>query len=143
MPLNGASALTEGARLRKLTGALTSFIPRQGNTDVCIFKESIQYPITQTQNSKIVYDSKVNAGHALNGGGVTQERARAVLARQQVRQFGSEGVLIASIQQKLYNCSSDTVPRGPIVSELCPPTPAPPAPPMRECIPTKNLKIGS
>ena len=143
MPLNGGSALTEGARLRKLTECLPTFIPRQGNTDECIYKQSIQYPITQTENSRIVYQSMSTIGYALNGGGVTQERARAVLAALQTRQFGSAALLTESIQQATIAASEDTVPKGPIISVTCPPLPAPPAPPMRACILTKDLKLGS
>jgi hypothetical protein len=145
MPLNGGSALTEGARLRKLTECMPTFIPRQGNTDECIYKQSIQYPITQTENSRIVYQSMSTIGYALNGGGVTQERARAVLAALQTRQFGSAALLTASIQQATIAASEDTVPRGPIVSEVFIPIPAPAAPPVPYClaIKTKPFKLGS
>jgi hypothetical protein len=148
MPQNGGSALTEGARLRKLTErkpteCTPAFIPRQGNTDECIYKQSIQYPITQTENSRIAYQYMSTIGHAFNGSGVTQERAREVLSSFKTRQFGSGTVLTKTIQQDTIAESEDTVPKGPIISVTCPPLPAPPGPPMRQCILTKDLKLGS
>jgi len=146
MPLNGAAANTEGGRLqRKIATMGPGFIPRLGNADIdcCIPRNSIQYPITQSENSRTSLLTATANGTTLVGAGVTQERAKELLAMSIKKQYGSEGLKTAALQQKTLAAAPNPQLLPPIVIQLCPPTPAPPALPARACPPTKNTKLGS
>jgi hypothetical protein len=153
MPLNGATAVTEGARLQRLIGSCSfpSYIPQKGNPQGCYPpKESIQAPITPSENSRIMQLTANYSGTLLNGGGVTQSRAREVLAAAaKSQQLGSEGVKVERLIQTTQQCSTDvfntdtrfSAYNTPPVLVVCPPLPAPPAPPARACILQKNQKF--
>ena len=150
MPLNGATAITEGARLQRLINACPRFIPRQGNEACWSPKASIQVPITPSENSRVLQRTANYNGTLLNGGGVTQERAKQLLANMRVQNFGSEGARINQVIQDTVEASTDpTSPTArfsmfntPIVIPPCPPLPPPPAPPARACVLAKNQKLG-
>lgn len=153
MPLNGATAVTEGARLQRLisSSCFPNFVPQQGNPQSCCPpKVSIQAPITPSENSRIVQLTANCSGTLLNGGGVTQARAREVLAAAaKSQQLGTEGVKVERLIQTTQLCSTDSFNKEtrfsayntPPVLLVCPPLPAPPAPPPRACILQKNQKF--
>ena len=153
MPLNGATAVTEGARLQRLIhgSCYPKFIPQQGNSQYCCSpKESIQAPITPSENSRIMQLTATCSGTLLNGGGVTQARAREVLANAaRSQQIGTEGVKINRRQQLTEECSIDPFSKTarfseyntPMIPLVCPPLPPPPAPPPRACVLAKNQKF--
>ena len=140
------AANTEGGRLqRKIARLGPGFIPRQGNQESieCIPKNSIQFPITPSENSRILSLTANFNGTTLIGAGVTQERAKQLLATTStVRQFGSEGVRITSLEQETLAAAPDQALLPPIVLTVCPPLPAPPAPPPRACPLPKNIRLG-
>lgn len=90
------------------------------------------------------------AGTLLNGGGVTQARAREVLAAAaRSQQLGTEGVKTGRRQQIAEECATDPfLPEArfsqfntPMIPTVCPPLPPPPAPPARACVLQKNQKF--
>jgi hypothetical protein len=153
MPLNGATAVTEGARLQRLMNSCCypNFIPQQGNPQSCCFpKETIQAPITPSENSRIMQLTANYSGTLLNGGGVTQARAREVLAAAaRSQQLGTEGVKVDRLIQDTIQCSSNPFApdarfseyNSPLIPLVCPPLPPPPAPPARACVLQKNQKF--
>jgi hypothetical protein len=135
--LNGGSALTESARLRKQLEGCTPYIPQQGNPQSCcaIYTTTAQAPITPAESTRILAITVAASGIAYGGVGVTQDRVRQLLAAQaESRQFSSEGVKTDRLIQKTTECSTSTPFTTPILIEQCPPLPAPPAPPMRACM---------
>lgn len=139
------AANTEGGRLqRKIARMGPGFIPVQGNDcGNCLPKNSIQFPITQSENSRILALTANFNGTTLVGAGVTQDRAKQLLATSiTMRQFGSEGVRIAAVEQETMAAAPNQKLLPPIVLTVCPPLPAPPAPPPRACPLAKNQKLG-
>jgi hypothetical protein len=143
MPLNGAAGNTEGGRLSRLmrttrmcySGSLVS----SGGAP-CYVKESIQTPITPTENSRITLLNATMNGTLLNGGGVTQARARQILAAAAGPSYESPSVYTNALQQKTIACSDDSPTLKPIIIPACPPLPPPPGPPAPKCILAKNQK---
>ena len=135
--LNGNSALTESARLRKQLEGCTMYIPEQGNPQSCcpVYPQTVQAPITPAESTRILSMAVASSGITYNGMGVTQERARQLLATAgSSRQFMSEGVKTDRLIQQTVECETSTPFTKPIIVEQCPPLPPPPAPPMRECL---------
>lgn len=129
---------TEGARINWIACAPTyNSVPVEG----CCRIPKMNFPITQSENSRINGLTATTRGTLLNGGGVTTERAKELLSLK--RKPTSEGVRINQLIQETIACSDDTVLKVPIVIPQCPPLPPPPAPPARACPLTKNMKIGS
>jgi hypothetical protein len=143
MPLNGAAGNTEGGRLaRKMNGSRMCYDGGNVSSDVghCRVKDTIQHPITPTGNSRTLFMDATMNGTVLNYGGVTQERARQVLATAVLQGGLAESVRIAALQQKTVECSDDSPTLRPVIIAPCPPLPAPPGPPAPVCILAKNQK---
>jgi hypothetical protein len=153
MPLQGATAVTEGARLSKFmkSACYPNYTPQQGNPQSCCLpRNTVQAPITPSENSRIMTLSARCNDSLLNGGGVSQDRARQLLAAAgSRRQLVSEGVKIDRVIQEALSCTMNPDdpsmrfsmyerPEPPLV---CPPLPPPPAPPLRECVLDKNQKF--
>ena len=140
MPLNGSSTLTEGARMNKLMSCGPAFIPRKGNPENCIscVRTGVNVPITQTESSRIILLDATLNGTLINGGGVTQTRARELLAAN--KSLGSEGVRIALLQQQTIEAAADPMfIEPPNVTRCLPPLAPPPGPPARvSCALNKN-----
>ena len=144
MPLNGASANTEGGRLERLMrpgrmcyrGNVVSTGPAY-----CKPKASIQSPMTPTSDSRINTITATMNGTQLNGGGITQERVRQLLATLAVRSGMPESVRIAELQEKTIACSDDSPTLRPIIIPACPPLPPPPGPPAPICVLSKSQKF--
>jgi len=144
MPLNGASANTEGGRLERLMrsgrmcyrgdGVSTGLAP-------CREKVSVQVPITPTSDSRTNTLTATMNGTQLNGGGITQERVRQLLATLAVRSGMPESVRIAELQEKTIACSDDSPTLRPIIIPACPPLPPPPGPPAPICVLSKSQKF--
>ena len=144
MPLNGAAANTEGGRLqRKIQGTRTCYT--SGNVSAmacCGPKPSIQFHITQAESSRINTLTALINGTSLNYGGVTQERAKQILAAGGVvGATMTETVKTNLLQQRTLACSADSPTLQPIILPGCPTLPPPPAPPARACPLTKNQKF--
>jgi len=144
MPLNGAAGNTEGGRLSRLmrttrmcySGSLVS-----SGEAPCYVKESIQTPITQTENSRMTLLTATMNGTLLNGGGVTQARAKQILAAAAASAvYDSQSAYTNALQQKTIACSDDSPTLKPIIIPACPPLPPPPGPPAPKCILAKNQK---
>lgn len=161
MPLNGAAANTEGGRLQRIIA--NNFhcyapTPVKGNTapcSTCIPTNKVQPNITPAESSRIAVLTATNNGTLINGGGITQDRARQLLARVfpqgsgvgavGLYNYGSEGVRIAALQQAVVDAAASNAPvySPPITLPCFTPLPAPPAPPLSDCYPrTKNMKLG-
>ena len=144
MPLNGASANTEGGRLARLMrpgrmcyrGNVVSTGPA-----CCIARSSIQTPITPTSDSRTNTLTATINGTQLNGGGITQERVRQLLANAGIRSGMSESVRIVELQEKTIACSDDSPTLRPIIIPACPPLPPPPGPPAPICVLSKSQKF--
>jgi len=160
MPLQNATAVTEGARIQRLMNA-KGFVPRLGNPEDCSCSgsagaiggadspNSIQRPITQSENSKTMLLVATFNGTLINGGGVTQARARQLLIT--ATQLNTESMRTLQLQQATVQAATNpldpasrfsayTKPSMPLV---CPPYIAPPpAPPLSACVP-KNMRLGS
>ena len=144
MPLNGASANTEGGRLARLMrsgrmcyrGNVVSTGPA-----CCIARSSIQTPITPTSDSRTNTLTATINGTQLNGGGITQERVQQLLAAAGIRSGMSESVRIVELQEKTIACSDDSPTLRPIIIPACPPLPPPPGPPAPICVLSKNQKF--
>jgi len=135
--LNGNSALTESARLRKQVDQCPRYVAPQGNPQSCcvVYPQTVQAPITPAESTRILSMAVASSGIAYNGMGVTQDRVRQLLATAgATRQFESEGVKTDRLIQKTVECETSTPFTRPILIEQCPPLPPPPAPPMRECL---------
>jgi hypothetical protein len=134
--LNGGSVPTEGSRIQKTRSTCPPFIPVQGNQSPCTpLSNSIQYPITPAESSRIAY-----IGYRCTT--TAQNRIQELLTSP--TRYSSETVRTLALEQKTISCStsplslfSSRVP--PLV--LCPPLPPPPAPPARVCPLTKNQKL--
>jgi hypothetical protein len=160
MPLNGAAANTEGGRLQRfIANQAHCYVPQdvQGNTATCgcyVRQPSAQPNITPAESSRIAVLTAVNNGTLINGGGLTQSRARQVLARTfsqgsaataGLYNYGSEGVRIAALEQAVLAAAASNAPvySPPIILPCFTPLPPPPAPPLSPCYPlTKNMKLG-
>jgi len=153
MPLQNATAITEGARMQRLMNSCQpKFIPRLGNPEecgACGSGQSIQYPITQSENSKTMLLMVSTNGTLLNGGGVTQARARQLLTT--ATQIGVESMRTLQLQQLTLAASSNALDptsrfshyTRPSMTPPCPPyIPPPPAPPLSDCVP-KNMRLCS
>lgn len=144
MPLNGASANTEGGRLARLMrpgrmcyrGNVVSTGPA-----CCIARSSIQTPITPTSDSRTNTLTATINGTQLNGGGITQERVQQLLAAAGIRSGMSESVRIVELQEKTIACSDDSPTLRPIIIPACPPLPPPPGPPAPICVLSKSQKF--
>ena len=144
MPLNGASANTEGGRLERLMrsgrmcyrGDVVSTGPA-----CCKPKASIQTPITPTSDSRTNTLTATINGTQLNGGGITQERVRQLLATAGIRSGMSESVRIIELQERTVGCSDDSLTLRPIIIPACPPLPPPPGPPAPICVLSKSQKF--
>lgn len=144
MPLNGASANTEGGRLARLMrpgrmcyrGDVVST-----GSGFCKPKDSVQTPITPTSDSRTNTLTATINGTQLNGGGITQERVRQLLATLAVRSGMPESVRIAELQEKTIACSDDSATLRPIIIPACPPLPPPPGPPAPICVLSKSQKF--
>ena len=144
MPLNGASANTEGGRLARLMrpgrmcyrGDVVST-----GSGFCKPKDSVQTPITPTSDSRTNRLTATINGTQLNGGGITQERVRQLLATLAVRSGIPESVRIAELQEKTIACSDDSPTLRPIIIPACPPLPPPPGPPAPICVLSKSQKF--
>ena len=144
MPLNGASANTEGGRLERLMRS--GRMCYRGNTVStgpvqCREKVSVQVPITPTSDSRTNTLTATMNGTQLNGGGITQERVRQLLATLAVRSGMPESVRIAELQEKTIACSDDSPTLRPIIIPACPPLPPPPGPPAPICVLSKSQKF--
>lgn len=129
--------MSEGGRINRLIASLAKCQAEPVFLSGCCRPSKIGTRITPAESSRIAsLDAQIN-GTLLNGGGVTQDRAREILANPQ--NPGSEGVRIALLEQV-----TPTPPGyGPQIVINSPPIiPPPPAPPLRECIP-KNMRLGS
>jgi hypothetical protein len=144
MPLNGASANTEGGRLARLMrpgrmcyrGNVVSTGPAS-----CIARSSIQTPITPTSDSRTNTLTATINGTQLNGGGITQERVQQLLAAAGIRSGMPESVRIVELQEKTIACSDDSPTLRPIIIPACPPLPPPPGPPAPICVLSKSQKF--
>jgi hypothetical protein len=143
MPLNGAAANTEGGRLqRKIQGVRMCYTSGDVSSVACCGpRPSIQFPITPSENSRITLLTATMNGTLLNSGGVTQERAKQILASGIVGPTITETVRTTLLQQRTIACSADSPTLQPIILPGCPPLPPPPAPPARACPLTKNQKF--
>ena len=112
-----------------------------GNTECCYIPQIPQPSITPSEGSRINSQLATFTGILLNGGGVSQERVKQLLANPQ--NPGSEGVRISLLEQATIAASTESPFYSPIVLTQCPPLPAPPAPPARACPLPKNMRIGS
>ncbi len=128
---------------------MSQTVSGKGNLDLCKeTKETIQYPITPAESSRI--QDLANKCGGGTSGAVTQSRAKELLAAAGSRkQFGSEQVRIERRIQETIACSTDPFDsetrfsqfnRLP-ASEICPPLPPPPAPPAKKCPLEKNKKF--
>jgi len=154
MPLNGFSAITEGARIERLSNSCLPYraevVPSGNPTscDTCSPLTFVQPPITPSESNRITALSAMINNTLVNGGCVSQSRARQLLAAAgSAQQYGSEGVRIAALQQATAACSADGTPNLPlgVVIDPCPPLPPPPAPPPRAiaCLLGKNQRLGA
>jgi len=154
MPLNGFSAITEGARIERLTNSCVSYraeiVPpgNTGNCDTCSSRPFVQPPITPSESNRITALTAMINNSLVNGGCVSQSRAKELLAAAgAAQQYGSEGVKIAALQRATVACSADASPDLPlgVVIDPCPPLPPPPAPPPRAiaCLLGKNQRLGA
>lgn len=144
MPLNGASANTEGGRLARLMRpGRMCYRDNVVSTDPgpCRAKASIQTPITPTSDSRTNTLTATMNGTQLNGGGITQERVRQLLATAALRSGMSESVRILALQEKTIACSDDSPTLRPIIIPACPPLPPPPGPPAPICVLSKSQKF--
>jgi hypothetical protein len=144
MPLNGASANTEGGRLERLMRSGRMCYRGDGVSTVlapCREKVSVQVPITPTSDSRTNTLTATINGTQLNGGGITQERVRQLLATLAVRSGMPESVRIAELQEKTIACSDDSPTLRPIIIPACPPLPPPPGPPAPICVLSKSQKF--
>ncbi len=154
--LNGTGANTERGRLHRELKSCTcqrlanapSFISTP-NCCSSVPQTRIEFNITPAESSREQTLAQCVSGLSIKGG-VTQSRARELLTRSgQKTQFESETVRIERVQQQALLCSTDPflpqarfngfIRQDPIV--LCPPLPAPPAPPARACPLTKSQKM--
>lgn len=154
MPLQNATAITEGARMQRLMNSCQpKFIPRLGNPEICGGAcgsgQTIQSPITQSENSKTMLLMVSTNGTLLNGGGVTQARARQLLTTatqlnvQSMRTLQLQQLTLAASSNALDPASRFSQYTRPSMAPTCPPYIAPPpAPPLSVCIP-KNMRLGS
>ena len=148
MPLNGAAANTEGGKLQREIATRAHYrapTPVQGNPTSCYScttKQYIQPNITPSESSRITILTATMNGTLVNGGCVTQDRARQLLMAAKSPQYGSQGVRIAAIQQATIAASDDSALLKPIILPGCPPLPPPPAPPSRACPLPKNMRLG-
>jgi len=143
MPLNGAGANTEGGRLSRMMRAnRTCYDGRNVSSGplACV-RGSIQFPFTQTENSRITLLNATNNATLLNGGGVTQARARQVLAATLAGVVTTETVYITALQERTIACSDDSPTLKPVIIPACPALPPPPGPPAPVCILAKNQKF--
>ncbi len=150
-PLNGASANTEGGRLRL---AMKTCPPppsqRLGNPEQCCPPPTpeVQPTITPCESSRIL--SVLQACGTAPSGQVTQARAQALLAQFAARQtFQTESTRIQQKIQDTLTCATNPLSETDRFSmynrlaaaEVCPPLPPPPAPPARACPLDKNRKF--
>jgi hypothetical protein len=149
MPLNGAAANTEGGRLQRAIAKYANYqapFPEQGNPTSCygcVPEVSPQPTITPSEGSRIALLTATNNGTMLNGGGVTQDRARQLLAALAgSQQYGSEGMRIAALQQAVAAAAPNQQFLPSIVIPVCPTIPGPPAPPAPACPLPKYMRLG-
>ena len=153
MPLNGFTAITEGARMERLLNSCASYraeVVPTGNLkgcNTCSTETFVQPPITPSESNRITSLSAMINNTLVNGGCVSQSRAKELLAAAgSFKQYGSEGVRIAAREQAILACSDDSSPLlAGVVLEVCLPIPPPPAPPARAiaCLLGKNQKLGA
>ncbi len=148
--LNGNSANTEGGRLRRLLKGqgcpIAPQVPQGNPCFVCPIPQTIQPSYTPLESSRI-YTKMIQCG--AQSGQVTQSRVAELLAQSQTRrQFVTEDQRIATVIQETVTCATNPANPEARFSDfaripdpfLCPPLPAPPAPPARSCPLTKNQK---
>jgi hypothetical protein len=151
-PLNGASANTEGGRLRlALKNCALPLAERLGNPEFCCTPPtpSIQPTITPCESSRIA-SLIANCPGSTASGQVTQSRAQQLLQQfQQSQTFQTEtarivqkveDTLLSSVDPLSETARFSTYNRLP-AAEVCPPLPPPPAPPARACPLEKNRKF--
>ena len=149
MPLNGAAANTEGGRLQRSIANYKAPLPfvnkgYQPSCHSCILQVITQPPITPSESSRMAILTATMNGALINGGCVTQDRARQLLlASRGSQQYGSQGIRIAALQQSVAAASDDSPFLVPIIIPGCPPLPAPPGPPAPACPLPKNMRLGS
>jgi len=144
MPLNGASANTEGGRLARLMrpGRMCYRSDTVSTGPMpCKPKASVQAPMTPTSDSRTNTMRATINGTQLNGGGITQERVQQLLATAAIRSGMPESVRIAELQEKTIACSDDSPTLRPIIIPACPPLPPPPGPPAPICVLSKSQKF--
>lgn len=153
--LNGAGANTERGRLEKeikqctcqrLAGA-PGFVK---SVSCCpTVQTRIEVNITPSESSREQLAGACVSGQSIKGG-VTQSRARELLLRSgQRQQYQTESTRIQRVQQQAELCFTDPfLPNARFTGLikqnlpiLCPPLPAPPAPPAKACPLTKNQKM--
>ena len=146
MPLNGAAANTEGGRLqRKIQASRMCYKSGDVSSDTvpCVKKNSIQVPITPSEGSRINLLTATMNGTLLNGGGVTQERAKMLLSMASglLNIDFTETTRTLELAQRTIACSDDSPNLKPVIITPCPPLGPPPGPPAPTCILSKSQKF--
>jgi hypothetical protein len=151
-PLNGASANTEGGRLRlAMKSCPPPFAERLGNAELCCPPPTpnVQPTITPCESSRIA-TLIANCPGSTASGQVTQTRAQQLLQQFQSRQsFQTETARIVQKVEDTLFLATDPLSETARFSqynrlaaaEVCPPLPPPPAPPARACPLDKNRKF--
>lgn len=151
-PLNGASANTEGGRLRlAMKTCALPIAERLGNPELCcaVPTPTVQPTITPCESSRIATLIQ-NCPGSTASGQVTQTRAQQLLQQfQQSQTFKTETARIVQKVEDTLLCSVDPLSETARFSiynrlpaaEVCPPLPPPPAPPARACPVEKNRKF--
>ena len=152
-PQNGGGGLTEGGRLEK--NRRCGVYPRFGDgapagpvklNPACL---PVSTNNVQVQSSGMYIDNLPSVYGFSTWRGVTQDRVAQILAATNAAaaaaSFSSEGVRIQQLQVSYLPGAANGPPLGaspvPIVRTLCPPLPAPPAPPARACVLAKNERF--
>jgi hypothetical protein len=148
-PLNGATANTEGGRIRRKIVYCEPIKAEGFISEPCQVIQRIQPVITPTESSYLT--SKMEAcGNFPRSGAITQEMAKAILAQAGSRQkFESEGERIQNVENNANFCATDPFSETARFSNysripdpfICPPLPPPPAPPAKQCPLQKNQKF--
>jgi hypothetical protein len=137
--------LTEGGRLEKSRRCgVYPAVSVSGTSNPACSPVSPVSPI-QVKSAGMYTENLQNVCGLSTRRGVSQSRVAQILASALASNPSSEGVRIQHLQESYLPGAINGPPVGsapvPIVLTVCPPLPAPPAPPARACVLAKNERF--
>ena len=141
-PLNGLplGGNTEGGRLNKeMSICAKRYVNNKPVTEYCCppYRNNTVQPVITQNSGNRTSDLALGCSQRQ---GVSINRVQALLQTSGTN-YPSETARIMSVQQQTITCAgtNNDIP-VPIIIVECPPLPAPPGPPARRCVLTKNQK---